>query len=730
MTAHKEDTDIREAALPAQPQGPGNTSTSESVDNAGEPPATAPAADAADPAAEPAVVDLAGLDTVPWGRLRHAYGMAGDLPDLFRDAADPERSADALFALSARLYHQGGQVCPAASPSVPFLLRLAAEPSVPARVEVLRLLGALAEAGRNAPPRFVDPAWSRAFGGAVPGLVALLADPDPAVRREVAFPLTHAVEHAGAVLAAFRSRWAAEPDAAARLGLAIGAGQLVRELPPAEAAPVLEWLTGLREKGDSPADELAALLALRLATPPHAAAPQPRPDGEPDPDDPAVDLAEAADLVLTALHEGDLNPWTQAWCGPDSPRNVLPWVDQLLGDDVAGRTRLAVEMLGHADVDRRAGALRTAAEVASRWRSPVEELLPAVAGRLADPDPDLRAFAAYLLAACGRHAAPHVDALAALVDDPHPAVADAVLWALSGCGDERCAEPLAARLSGPRLGFALARGGGHGWTVFPPYLDDVLGPARPHAAALLPAVLSRLGATTPLRERRAFLRVLAGWGPAAAPAARDLEPLLDTDAAAWALAALAAMGPDADGQVTAERAAAVLVDPRLSRQEREIAVRAYYDLTGDPEPGLAHFVPRLEEPFPVKAVAFLAEVGAAALPYADRLRGLLRRGDGEGLPAAAGYALWRITGDPADAVPALISDVVPLLEGRPASAATMVTVRRLGEVGLAAGAGVPVLRAILDSDYRAVRPGQWDSVARDDELCQAISLALTHLTSG
>jgi hypothetical protein len=224
--------------------------------------------------------------------------------------------------------------------------------------------------------------------------------------------------------------------------------------------------------------------------------------------------------------------------------------------------------------------------------------------------------------------------------------------------------------------------------------------------------------------------VLEGWGPAAAPAARDLEPLLDTDAAAWALAALAAMGPDADGQVTAERAAAVLVDPRLSRQEREIAVRAYYDLTGDPEPGLAHFVPRLEEPFPVKAVAFLAEVGAAALPYADRLRGLLRRGDGEGLPAAAGYALWRITGDPADAVPALISDVVPLLEGRPASAATMVTVRRLGEVGLAAGAGVPVLRAILDSDYRAVRPGQWESVARDDELCQAISLALTHLTSG
>jgi len=48
---------------------------------------------------------LEGIDEVGWAKLSHAYGKAGDVPELLRGVA--AGSADALFKLGASICHQG-----------------------------------------------------------------------------------------------------------------------------------------------------------------------------------------------------------------------------------------------------------------------------------------------------------------------------------------------------------------------------------------------------------------------------------------------------------------------------------------------------------------------------------------------------------------------------------------------------------------------------------------------
>ncbi|MEQ4721074.1 hypothetical protein [Nonomuraea sp. B19D2] len=59
--------------------------------------------------ATPGIVELAGLDDVPWGDLEHAHGPAADVPDLLRELADGtgewDEVLDELFGDD--LLHQG-----------------------------------------------------------------------------------------------------------------------------------------------------------------------------------------------------------------------------------------------------------------------------------------------------------------------------------------------------------------------------------------------------------------------------------------------------------------------------------------------------------------------------------------------------------------------------------------------------------------------------------------------
>ena len=88
------------------------------------------------------------LDQVPWKQLKHAYGLAEDVPELLRalrtapsDAPNDERSP--LWHLFGNIWHQG-TVYEATSYAVPFLLDLAADAQTPDRIGILGLLGEVA----------------------------------------------------------------------------------------------------------------------------------------------------------------------------------------------------------------------------------------------------------------------------------------------------------------------------------------------------------------------------------------------------------------------------------------------------------------------------------------------------------------------------------------------------------------------------------------------------------
>jgi len=84
------------------------------------------------------------LDEIPWETLHHAYGSAGDVPELLRALAGTDaQQEEALYELFGNIWHQG-TVYEASSYAVPFLIELAAEPSLTRRYEILGLVGALA----------------------------------------------------------------------------------------------------------------------------------------------------------------------------------------------------------------------------------------------------------------------------------------------------------------------------------------------------------------------------------------------------------------------------------------------------------------------------------------------------------------------------------------------------------------------------------------------------------
>jgi hypothetical protein len=87
---------------------------------------------------------LQGIDDVAWGKLKHAYGTAEDVPALLRSLLnkDPNERQEAWDQLYGNLWHQG-TVYEVTSHAVPFLARLAISESTPQRVNILVYLASL-----------------------------------------------------------------------------------------------------------------------------------------------------------------------------------------------------------------------------------------------------------------------------------------------------------------------------------------------------------------------------------------------------------------------------------------------------------------------------------------------------------------------------------------------------------------------------------------------------------
>ncbi len=120
---------------------------------------------------------LCDLEAVGWGRLRHAYGPADDVPALLCGLLirDAEPREDVFATLFSTIWHQG-TVYDSSVRAVPFLLRLLADRRTPDRIGVLHLLSALAAAG--AIPRSATPEDSRPDAEALATNAAVAAGAD------------------------------------------------------------------------------------------------------------------------------------------------------------------------------------------------------------------------------------------------------------------------------------------------------------------------------------------------------------------------------------------------------------------------------------------------------------------------------------------------------------------------------------------------------------------------
>lgn len=648
----------------------------------------------------------AAIDAVDWAALRHAYGTADDVPTMLRNLRRPEKAAEAADDLLTHVHHQGGGVYSSAPAALPHVLAAAADPAVTSDVrgDLLHLVRSLARSGNSAEPRFVTSGWPGAWDLAVTDLLPLLDDPVAEHRTAVAHCLAEARSRADEAIAALRARWVVETAPRTRLQLMDSVGSLAAHAGEQRDAS-LDWLRS-QMNGAAPSVRLTAVQALRRALP-------------------EADAGDCARAVSDVLSGSEPDTWR-----PDgTTTGTVVWAIGLLGDDstaVNGATR---KLLGHRDPTVRAGALRVAAQSISRRRSAVAELLPDVARSLGDPEPDNRLFAARVLGMCGRAARPWADSLAAMSTDAgeaHPQARTHALWALSRLGDARCVPPLARRLGDADPGFAFHSSHADFWWTYALGLNDVAADLGAHADDLLPPLRARLTTATGLDERRAICRLLTAWGDASAPAIPELLALLDTDAAVWALDALAAIGPAAARAVPRERLRALLEAPPANQRfaPRCLAL-AYGRLTGDRDPALRLLLPELDGPYGQEsAAALLAELGPAAAPYAGRLRELLPRHVHGWLPLRVGEALWRITGRTDEVVPALVRAIAPFAERGGAYPAVIETVRLLARIGADAAPARPVLKAFLDANERPVRHGTWRSVPEDDALCDAARAAL------
>ena len=97
-------------------------------------------------AGPPLLMELAGLNSVDWENLSHAYGAAKDVPlDLQRLASsDAEVRKRAAWRLWGSIYHQG-DIFSATATAVPFLSTLLSTHSLPNRFEIASLLGDITE---------------------------------------------------------------------------------------------------------------------------------------------------------------------------------------------------------------------------------------------------------------------------------------------------------------------------------------------------------------------------------------------------------------------------------------------------------------------------------------------------------------------------------------------------------------------------------------------------------
>ncbi|MEU9606242.1 PBS lyase [Streptomyces sp. NPDC048057] len=198
-----------------------------------------------------------GIDEVDWAALEHAYGPAGDVPELLRGLAstDPAVREAALDGMYATVHHQG-EVFDSTLACIPFLLELAGDPAVQDRggvIELLTSIGGIDLDGDDVldlveGEEFESAAnYAMAASAVTAGADVFLAQvgaEDRGVRLAVPLALATLHSEPALVLALLRERLKVEQDPEVRLACVEAGGRIALRhdgLNP----EVVEWLTGL-----------------------------------------------------------------------------------------------------------------------------------------------------------------------------------------------------------------------------------------------------------------------------------------------------------------------------------------------------------------------------------------------------------------------------------------------------------------------------------------------------
>ncbi|MEV6036530.1 hypothetical protein AB0L65_35620 [Nonomuraea sp. NPDC052116] len=610
---------------------------------------------------------FAGLDEIRWGRMRHAYGSAAEVPGLLRDLVDPDPAVreSALDGIYGAVHHQG-DVYPCTVAAIPFLLRIAERPDLPGRPGVVELLAGMGSA--EDPTELSGPyrQANQAVEAAYPLWERLLEDADPRVRGAVLEVLPACTRRRRAALTRLTGRLAEETDEEVRRAIVRTAGTLARFEEGVDPA-LRVWMAGIVAAEPDLSLRLVAL--AELTSLPGA------------PDEPPVAEVDDALEMLSAVYgsgtavtapagfeTGTLIGAVRRLREQDDEGRRAPGADALVrglsasfGDRVDERVRLLTGLLRSQGWERHLDALTSAGNLVDGWRGDYRELIGLVGERIGDGHPRTRARAVGVLEHLGDLTAPAADALAAALESttrralPHTEADAHLPWVIEWSRELPTVSPALRALSGagdpralPMLAWALDR------EPMPSDAGSLVIRFGPGAAPLMPLLLRRLRdlpADDPHDHRReSVVRALAAIGPAAAEA---LPGLLGGPVTPAVLVALAAIVPDAGECLPVLCRAAAAADLGLAVP----AARALWQVDGSTDAALAVAGRCLDGDSEYAwrdAAGLLAELGQATKSQGTRLRRLARRKDPHGwLVLSAAHALWRITGDPAPALPVL-----------------------------------------------------------------------------
>ncbi|MFD0599303.1 HEAT repeat domain-containing protein [Catellatospora coxensis] len=675
------------------------------------------------------VVDLFdGVDEIRWGRMRHAYGPAVEVPELLRDLADADRAVreTALDAMYGGVHHQG-DVYACTIAAIPFLLRIAADAGRPGRADVIELLASIGGADDPEPRTGLYRRARQAVAAAYPLWSALAHDPDPQVRAAVPGVLPVCAEQATDCVGLLRDRFAVEEDPRVRVAIVEAAAEFAHRGTATQ--PTSAWLADLLAHDEDVQVRVTALAAsTRLPAQPGL---------------PPVQVQTALELLDAVYTRGtpvaDPAGFTTdtlvgsvrrlrevSAAGRRAPQagQLVRAISDGLADRVADRIALLSALLAEPDWERRVDAVFPTGNLVDGWRGSYEQIVALIGDRLHDDHPELRPRATQVLQNLGELARPAADPLFAGLSRSQRVASSSTMsgqlpwvveWgqalptvgpalkALAGTGDPRAL---------PMLQWALEQ------DELPRDVGQLIAGYGEQAAHLLPAVRHRLREMRDDGRRDNLAYAVGAMGPAAADAVPDLVKL---PASSAVLRALVLIGPAAAEAMPWLREQVTAADRPIAA----VAAEALHAVGGDVAGASAVYDRLLAgDVYDQRAAADgLGRMGRQAASYAGRLRKLLRRKDPHGwLGLGAARALWQVAGE--------TSSVTPVLERVwAANPHTRTAIAQVwSDMGRAAAGAEPLLEAELGRARRhnAVEGGYSSAQVVDDErLLRACRAALT-----